>query len=147
VLITDRVRSRLELARAQGASPVEADRAEERVRDATDGRGVDVVIDAVGVEATWSLAIGTARRGGRIEMVGLGTAAATIDSFGLIGKEVSVTGSYAWIDDEFATAVGSIEAGAIDAAGWFTRSTFADGQLAFEALVDTTDRFKTVLVP
>jgi 2-desacetyl-2-hydroxyethyl bacteriochlorophyllide A dehydrogenase len=147
VFITDHVRSRLELARAQGASPIETGSAQERVRDETNGDGVGVVIDAVGVDATWELAIRAVRRGGRIETVGLGTAAATVDCFGVIGKEVSITGSYAWVDDEFSAAVGMIEAGAIDAAGWFTRSTFAEGQRAFEELVDTADRFKTVLVP
>jgi 2-desacetyl-2-hydroxyethyl bacteriochlorophyllide A dehydrogenase len=147
VFITDRIQHRLELAGVQGASPIDATRAEEQIRDETVGVGVDVVIDAVGVDATWDLAVRAVRRGGRIEMVGLGTAAATVDSYGVIGKEVSITGSYAWVDDEFSTAVATIEAGAIDTAGWFTSSTFAEGQRAFEELVDGTDRFKTVLVP
>ena len=147
VFITDRIQRRLELAREQGASPIGADRVEEQIRDATHGDGVDVVIDAVGVHATWDLAIRAVRRGGRIEMVGLGTAAPKVDSYGVIGKEVSIMGSYAWVNDEFSAAVAMIEAGAIGTTGWFTRSTFAEGQQAFEELVDTTDRFKTVLLP
>ena len=65
----------------------------------------------------------------------------------VIGKEIAIMGSYAWVNDEFSAAVDMIEAGAIDTTGWFTRSTFAEGQQAFEELVDSTDRFKTVLLP
>ena len=147
VFVTDRIESRLDLARTQGASPIEVDRAEGHVREATRGEGVDVVIDAVGVDATWGLAIRAVRRGGRIEAVGLGAPVATIDAFGVIGGEVTITGSYAWVDEDFAAALRTIGSGAIDTTGWFTRSRFAEGQRAFEELVDTTDRFKTVLVP
>ena len=147
VFATDRVAARRELARAQGAVPVDADVADEEIAAATNGRGVDVVIDAVGIEATWALALRAARRGGRIELVGLGEAAAAVDAFGLIGKEVSITGSYGWVDDEFGTAIEMIEARAIDTTGWFTWSTFAEGQQAFEQLVDTTEAFKIVLRP
>jgi hypothetical protein len=40
-----------------------------------------------------------------------------------------------------------IEAGKIDTAGWFTWSTFGEGQRAFEDLVDTAERFKVILRP
>ncbi len=147
VFATDRVAARRELARAQGAVPVDAAEADEEIGAATNGRGVDVVIDAVGVEATWALALKAVRRGGRIELVGLGEGAAVVDAFAVIGKEVSITGSYGWVDEEFATAIEMVEGGAIDTTGWFTWSTFAEGQRAFEQLVDTTESFKTVLRP
>jgi 2-desacetyl-2-hydroxyethyl bacteriochlorophyllide A dehydrogenase len=147
VWITDTVASRLELARAQGASPLDAADVEEQILAATKGRGVSVVIDAVGISATWALAIRAVRAGGRIEMVGLGEASVEIDAFGVIGKEVSITGSYAWVDEDFEAAVELVESGVIDTTGWFTPATFDEGQRAFEELVDTTDRFKVVLRP
>jgi len=58
-----------------------------------------------------------------------------------------VTGSFAWTDEDFARALALIEAGAIDTSGWFTLMPLAEGQRAFEELVDTTDRFKVVLTP
>jgi 2-desacetyl-2-hydroxyethyl bacteriochlorophyllide A dehydrogenase len=147
VLITDRIASRLELARRQGATPLDGTTAEDRVREATGGRGVDVVIDAVGVEATWALALRAVRPAGRIEAVGLGAASGSLDYFGVIGKEATITGSFAWTDEDFARALELVETGAIDPTGWFTHATFAGGQRAFEELVDTTERFKVVLSP
>jgi 2-desacetyl-2-hydroxyethyl bacteriochlorophyllide A dehydrogenase len=147
VFSTDPVASRLELARAQGATPLEGENPESALRDATEGRGVDVVIDAAGFEATWALGLRAVRPGGRIEAVGLGAPAGRVDFFAVAGKEVTITGSFAWIEEDFTRAVGLIERGAIDTTGWFTTAPLADGQRAFEELVDTTDRFKVVLVP
>jgi L-iditol 2-dehydrogenase len=147
VFATDRISSRLELIRAQGAIPLETGGPEDTLREATDGRGADVVIDAVGLEATWALALRAIRPGGRVEAVGLGAGAVTVDSFAVIGKEATITGSFAWTDDDFRRALALVEAGAIDTAGWFTHATFAEGQRAFEELVDTTERFKVVLRP
>jgi 2-desacetyl-2-hydroxyethyl bacteriochlorophyllide A dehydrogenase len=147
VWATDRIPSRLELVRAQGATPLDAGDAEDALREATGGRGVDVAIDAVGLEATWAAALRAIRPGGRVEVVGLGAGAVTVDAFAVIGKEATITGSFAWTDDDFARALRLIEAGAIETAGWFSHATFAEGQRAFEELVDTTDRFKVVLTP
>jgi 2-desacetyl-2-hydroxyethyl bacteriochlorophyllide A dehydrogenase len=147
VFITDPVPARLDLARAQGARPLDAGSVDDEVDGATDGRGVAVVIDAVGVEATWARAIRNVHVGGRIEMVGLGAPSVTVDAFGVVGKEVAITGSYAWVEDDFTAAVQMVEEGAVDTTGWFTGSTFDEGQRAFEELVDTTDRFKIVLRP
>jgi threonine dehydrogenase-like Zn-dependent dehydrogenase len=120
---------------------------EASLREATDGRGADVVIDAVGIEETWALGLRAVRPGGRIEAVGLGAPGGTVDFFAVIGKEAAITGSFAWTDEDFTQAMELIEAGAIDTSGWFTRATFADGQRVFEDLVSTTDRFKVVLTP
>jgi 2-desacetyl-2-hydroxyethyl bacteriochlorophyllide A dehydrogenase len=147
VFVTDRTPMRLELARMQGGTPLDVDTVEEGLREATAARGADVVIDAVGVEQTWRVALRAVRAGGRVEAVGLGAAAGSIDFFAVIGKEAIITGSFAWTDDEFDCALTLLERGAIDTAGWFTRATFADGQRAFEELVDTTERFKMVLSP
>jgi 2-desacetyl-2-hydroxyethyl bacteriochlorophyllide A dehydrogenase len=147
VFATDRIPARLELIRAQGAAPLAVDAAEPELREATNGRGVDVVVDAVGVEATWALALRAVRAAGRIEAVGLGAGSGTMDFFSVIGKEATITGSFAWTDDDFLTALGMIESGDVRTDGWFTRTSLAEGQRAFEELVDGTDRFKVVLAP
>jgi threonine dehydrogenase-like Zn-dependent dehydrogenase len=73
--------------------------------------------------------------------------AGTVDFFAIAGKEIQVTGSFAWTDGDFARALALIEGGTIDTSGWFTQMPLAEGQRAFEELVDTTDRFKVVLTP
>jgi L-iditol 2-dehydrogenase len=147
VFSTDRIAARLELARVQGAIPLGTSEPEASLSRATDGRGVDVVIDAVGIPATWALGVRAVRPGGRIEAVGLGAVAGEVDYLGLIAKEAAINGSFAWIDDDFTRALWLIEDGEIDTAGWFTWASFADGQRAFEDLVDTAERFKVVLAP
>jgi 2-desacetyl-2-hydroxyethyl bacteriochlorophyllide A dehydrogenase len=144
---TDPIPTRLAFARGQGATPLEGDDPEWALREATDERGADVVIDAAGFEATWALALRAVRPGGRVEAVGLGMPAGTVDFFAIAGKEIAVTGSFAWTDEDFARALALIEGGTIDTSGWFTRIPLAQGQRAFEELVDTTDRFKVVLTP
>jgi 2-desacetyl-2-hydroxyethyl bacteriochlorophyllide A dehydrogenase len=145
--ITDPIPGRRELARAQAATPLEGDDPEAALREATGGRGVDVVIDAAGFEATWALGLRAVRPGGRFEAVGLGSPGARIDFFAVAGKEIQVTGSFAWTDEDFDRAIQLVASGGIDTAGWFTSMPLAEGQRAFEELVDTTERFKVVLVP
>lgn len=145
--ITDPIASRLQIARAQGATSLTGDDPEAALGEATGGRGVDVVIDAAGFEATWALGLRAVRPGGRFEAVGLGTPGARIDFFAVAGKEIRVTGSFAWTDEDFDRAIELVASGAIDTTGWFTTMSLAEGQRAFEELVDTTERFKVVLTP
>ena len=70
VLAVDLVAERRAAAAALGAEPVEGD-PKVVVRDLTRGRGADVVLEAVGADATIDLAIKIAARGGRISVVGV----------------------------------------------------------------------------
>ena len=146
VFSTDRLASRLELARAQGAVPLDPNDPLEELRSAVPD-GVDVVIDAVGLEATWAMALRAARSGGRVEAVGLGAPKGPVDFFAVAGKEIRITGSFGWTEPEFSRAVELIEGRAIHTTGWLTTMPLAEGQRAFEELVDGTDQFKVVLVP
>lgn len=146
VFSADRIAARLELARAQGAFPLDPDDPEGALARAAGGT-VDVVIDAVGVEATWALALRAVRPGGRVEAVGLGAQKGVVDFFAVAGKEIQITGSFGWTDGDFMRAIGLVEAGVIDTDRWLTSVPLAEGQRAFEQLVDGTDLFKVVLVP
>lgn len=146
VFSADPIASRLELARRQGALPLDPDDPERAVARAAGG-SVDVVIDAVGVETTWGLALRAVRPGGRVEAVGLGAQKGFVDFFAVAGKEIQITGSFGWTDEDFRRAIGLIEAAEIDTDGWLTSAPLAEGQRAFEQLVDGTELFKVVLVP
>jgi threonine dehydrogenase-like Zn-dependent dehydrogenase len=145
VLVTDPVPARLRLAEAQGAEQVAGDDPAASVLEATDGEGADVVIDAAGYEPTWAMGLRAVRTGGRIEEVGLGAGSGTVDFFAVLGKEVTLTGSYAWGDADFARAVEMVARDTLDPSGWFTSMPIEEGQRAFQELVDGAGLFKVVL--
>jgi len=69
VIISDLVDERLQVARQLGADEtVNAKREEpvEKIRRFTDGYGADVVIEAIGLPATWEQALRMARKGGTV---------------------------------------------------------------------------------
>jgi alcohol dehydrogenase len=72
VFAIDTVPQRLELARSFGATPVHLTEEEPKrvVRDATEGLGVDVVVDAVGDPGPLELAVSLARDAGTVSGIG-----------------------------------------------------------------------------
>jgi 2-desacetyl-2-hydroxyethyl bacteriochlorophyllide A dehydrogenase len=146
VLATDTAAERLGFAEAQGAEAIAGD-VEAAVLEQTGGEGVDLVIDAAGFEATWALGLKTAKVGGRIAQVGLGAPSGSLDYFALLGKEVTITGSYAWTEADFERSLELLTDGELDPTGWITTMSLNDGQRAFEQLVDGADLFKVVLEP
>jgi L-iditol 2-dehydrogenase len=146
VWVTDVDRGRLEFARRQGGEVLGADSAVDEIQAATDGWGVDVVIDAVGLESTWRSALEAVSPGGTIVEVGLGAPVGSLDYFRVLNKEAVIRGSYGWKEREFRVALDWLAMGTVDVDGWITRAPLADGQRAFEELVDGDgSRFKVVL--
>lgn len=86
------------------------------IMDATDGRGADVVIEAVGRPATYTQAIELARRGGRILAYGAAPPDATIavHPFEIYSKELTIVGSYAGTYETWPIAIDMIGSGRID---------------------------------
>jgi 2-desacetyl-2-hydroxyethyl bacteriochlorophyllide A dehydrogenase len=146
VWATDPVALRLRFAQAQGAEALDGDDPAAAILAATDGEGADVVVDAAGFEATWDLGLRAVRPGGRIVEVGLGAGSGPLAYAEVLGKEVTITGSYGWTDDDFARSLEALAAGELDVDGWISHEPLADGQRAFEELVDGDgSRFKVVL--
>jgi 2-desacetyl-2-hydroxyethyl bacteriochlorophyllide A dehydrogenase len=73
VIAIDTVEQRLEMARAFGAQPVHLEHDDPRsaVKAATDGRGADVVVEAVGDPRALELAIRLASKAGVVSVVGV----------------------------------------------------------------------------
>jgi 2-desacetyl-2-hydroxyethyl bacteriochlorophyllide A dehydrogenase len=71
VLAVDLVPERRARAAEIGAEPVDSDDVKLAVMEMTDGRGADVVLEAVGADATIALALSLAGRGGRVSVVGV----------------------------------------------------------------------------
>jgi threonine dehydrogenase-like Zn-dependent dehydrogenase len=91
------------------------------------------------------MALRAVRTGGRIEEVGLGSPSGTVDYFAVLGKEATITGSYAWRDADFESAIELMRDEAIDVSGWITTMTIEEGQHAFQELVGGAGHFKVVL--
>lgn len=96
VLITDIQESRLELARSMGADLV-VNSKEKGVREAvmewTEGLGVPVVIDAVGLPGLFQEALELACPTGRIGVLGFSKDPAPIQQFEVTRKELTIVGS------------------------------------------------------
>ena len=85
----------------------------ESVMALTNGRGVDVVFDAVGA-ATWPINMGATRRGGRIVHCGVTTGAeATVNIAQLYWNHLTVMGSTMGSDEDFRQMVAAVSAGVI----------------------------------
>jgi threonine dehydrogenase-like Zn-dependent dehydrogenase len=94
------------------------------------------------------LGVKAIRPGGRIVEVGLGAPSGSLDYFAVIGKEATLTGSYAWSEVDFARSLDLLSRGKLDPTDWITTMKLDDGQRAFERLTTTgSDLFKVVLVP
>jgi 2-desacetyl-2-hydroxyethyl bacteriochlorophyllide A dehydrogenase len=93
-----------------------SDKAAEQLREATDGRGADVVIEAVGRPATYKQSIELVRRGGRILAYGAAPPDATIDlkPFDIYAKELTIVGSYAGTYETWPMAIDLIASGRVN---------------------------------
>lgn len=80
----------------------------ESVMTLTDGRGVDVVFDAVGA-STWPINMAATRRGGRIVHCGVTTGAeATVNIAQLYWNHLTVMGSTMGCDEDFRQLVSAV---------------------------------------
>jgi S-(hydroxymethyl)glutathione dehydrogenase/alcohol dehydrogenase len=90
---------KLEAARRLGATDVvnsAASDATARVRELTDGRGVDVAFEALGIPQTFVQAVEMIRDGGRMVAVGIapGKTTAPVEITRLVRRELRIVGSY-----------------------------------------------------
>ncbi|MDQ3679757.1 MAG: alcohol dehydrogenase catalytic domain-containing protein [Actinomycetota bacterium] len=113
VIVAEPSRSRAAVAEAMGATVV--DDARRLGRGA--GAPLDVVFDVTGVVSTPALALEAVRPGGQVVLVGTPGPGQAMPMPGLLWvvKEVEVTPSIAYTDQEFAIAVAAVAAGAVDA--------------------------------
>jgi L-iditol 2-dehydrogenase len=118
VIMTNRSAERLRVAERLGADQaieVDGRNTVEKVRDATDGLGPDVVIEAVGKKETWEDSFRIVREGGTLLMFG-GCAPGTIVSFDakkIHYGEVTLVGSFHHEPSAFKRSLKSIQSGVV----------------------------------
>lgn len=149
VFAIDSVEPRLEMARGFGATPVHLTEEEPKrvVRAATGGRGVDVVVDAVGDPAPLAMAVSLARDAGTVSGIGAysGVGEAPLGLAWLKGLtlRLGLANVIAHVDRVLAL----IEAGRLDPAPLVTHRMKLDEASEAYALYDRREALKIVLTP
>ena len=105
--------ARREQALALGATMAHASGGEARdaLAGSTEGLGVDLVIDAVGAEATRRMALDLLRPGGRAVFIGLHDDDSTLGFHGVVRGQIDLQGSYAYTAEDFEQALDWLVAG------------------------------------
>ncbi len=150
ILVSEASADRRALALRAGADvavPPEEIRA--AVRESTDGRGADIVIESVGLPRLYAEALTLLRKGGHLAAFGLTGAGETLplDILTTILQENSVKGSVAGMGEDMHDALTLLVHGRIDTAP-FTGADFPleDIQRAFDTFRDRPGDLKTQIV-
>ncbi|WP_242848362.1 2-dehydro-3-deoxy-L-rhamnonate dehydrogenase [Sulfobacillus thermosulfidooxidans] len=115
----------------------------------TDNRtkGVDCVIDAVGLSVTRRDSLNVLRRGGRAVWIGLHEALTHLDGNQIVRDELEVRGSFCYTDDEFIRAVRLINSQRFLPLNrqWLDVRSVEEGPTAFKELVSGSPFAKIIL--
>ncbi len=114
----------------------------------TDGRGADVVFEAIGFAETFRQAVSLTRTGGHVVAVGNLQKEVEFNLQELVSRELTFTGSYA-SSGEFRTCIDLIASGKINVAPLVSEVLpLKDGPAAFKRLLDAKENLlKIVLEP
>jgi len=149
VFAIDSVAARLEMAASFGATPIHLTEEEPKkaVRSATDGRGVDVVVDAVGDPAPLAMAISLCRDAGTVSGIGAyaGKGEVPLGLAWLKGLQLrlGLANVIAHVD----RVLGLIEAGRLDPAPLVTHHMKLDDAAEAYEIYDNREALKIVLTP
>lgn len=151
IIVADLSPERVQMARDAGADVGVSDPAEleAAVRDATDGRGADIVIESVGHPALYRQAMTLMRKGGHLAAFGLTGAGETlpVDILQTILQENSIKGSVAGMGEDMYDALTLLTHGRIDTSA-FTGAAYPldEIQTAFDSFADRPLDLKTQIV-
>ncbi len=139
IIVSDVAPERLEMARRWGASDVINAREQDVlafVQERFPG-GADRVIDAVGSSLVRAQAIRAVVPGGRVVLIGLHDEESIMPANYMIRQEVTVTGTFAYTDSDFAQAIDLLTRGVVQpSADWLEERPLDEGPAAFAELVD-----------
>lgn len=91
----------------------------------------DLLIDGVGFESTRALASASARPGGVILHIGLGSAGGGIDVRRLTLQEITFIGTYTYTEEDFNNTAEALFDGRLGNLDWLEERPLAEGQNAF----------------
>ena len=118
------------------------------VRDATNGLGVAVSVDAVGSATTRDQCVKATRATGTMILSGLHEESSEFPAADTIRREITVKGSFAYSPDNFAAALTLLSQDKIHLDPWITEAPLKDGGKWFDQLISAPGNVsKVLLVP
>lgn len=148
LVVIDPVSERLQLAYPLAESLGRGLELEARTPRANTEPEFDIVIDAVGAEATRQAAIKMAVPGGTVIALGLHAQSSSLPMNEAIRKELRIQSSFAYVRDDFLAAVQLLNQLHPTFLSWITVEPLAEGGRAMRDLADRPERFvKVVLQP
>ncbi|HEX5851988.1 MAG TPA: alcohol dehydrogenase catalytic domain-containing protein [Solirubrobacteraceae bacterium] len=149
VLAIDSVPERLNVAASLGAQPVHLGEQDARalVRGATEGRGVDVCIDAVGDPKVLESAIRLTRACGSIQCIGVYAERAEVHMGLLWLKAITLRGGHANVLGHVDRVLAMMDAGVLDPSSLVTHHMTLDQAPEAYAIYDRREALKIVLTP
>jgi L-iditol 2-dehydrogenase len=112
VFVSDLIDYKLDLAKRLGANAVIHSGKEDvtkRVRELTNGKGVDAVIEAVGVQDTLQQGLTVVKKGGEVTITGLLQQIIEVDVMKLVTNEITMRGDYTYTSGDFKTSLDLIK--------------------------------------
>lgn len=150
VFIVEMDNERLRMGAELGGIPIQPREADavQTVRNATDGQGVAVSVDAVGSAVTREQCIAATRAGGRLILSGLHEERSVMPAADMIRREIQAHGSFAYSPANFTQALDLLEQGAVRLDPWIIEDPLQAGGKWFDRLIDAPGNVaKALLVP
>ncbi|MFZ1153787.1 MAG: alcohol dehydrogenase catalytic domain-containing protein [Solirubrobacteraceae bacterium] len=149
VIAIDTVPERLAMAESFGAQPVHLSESDPRAaaREATEGRGVDVCIDAVGHPQAFDLALRLTRKCGAVQAVGVYAERAEVHMGLLWIKSLHVCAGHANVIAHVDRVLAMMSAGLLDPGPLVTHHMSLEQAPEAYALYDRREALKIVLKP
>ena len=145
--------SKLETARGLGAIPVNARKTDpvKKLRDLTDGRGVDVAVELIGIPLTMEQAVKSLGTMGRAVLAGITDRSFEIQSYNdLLNKEAEVIGVSDHLAQELPRLIEWVSKGRLDLSPVIARTIPLDVDLinaVFDRMEQGTDEARVVITP
>ena len=149
IIVSDVAPQRLEIARLWRARDVIHAREQDVVAFVQERYpgGVDRVIDAVGATSVRTQAMQAVVAGGRVILIGLHDEESVLPANTMIRQEITVTGSFAYTDADFAQAIDLLVQGVVQpSVDWLEERPLRDGPAAFAELVDGKARAAKIVL-
>lgn len=148
VIVVDIAEKRLEKAKEIGATTVINGKSEDvpkQIKELTNG-GVDIFLDAAGVQASFDGGIASLKNGGTAVLVALFGKPVTLDAFDQVVREITIKGIIAY-RNIFPQVIDLIDSGRMDVEKLVTKRIKLDDIVTggFEALVSNPEQVKILI--